>query len=99
MIGPFFYVGFMELLKAWVKGAFDFLHYTAADSGSKIVYGGSAAGGSTSVMVQPQTEQSLSWLLPYVPLIAVSIAFLKLAFDFLKWWVERGEKTAIKTGH
>lgn len=88
----------MELLSSWVKGFFDFFHYTAADSGSKVIYGGSVAGGGTSAMIQPQMEQPLVWLLPYVPLIAVSIAFLKLAFDFFKWWIERGEKPITKAG-
>lgn len=71
-----------------IKNIFSFLKFTVQESGSKIIYGGSIGGGATSRAVQVE-DMPLDWLLPYAPLIGLTIALLKLIFDFIKWRYER----------
>lgn len=82
---PIFYKGYMKSLKEF----FLFFKYTAQDAGSKVIYSSSATGAATSKAVTASPEQPLLWLLPYVPLMAIVIAALKLVFDFYKWRSER----------
>lgn len=64
-----------------INQIFSFLKFTASTDGSKVVYGGSGSGGVTASKVHLDNDAFLSWLLPYVPLIAVAVALLKLSFD------------------
>lgn len=72
-----------------LKEFFLFFKYTVHDAGSKVIYSSTATGAATSKAVIADPDQPLMWLLPYVPLMAIIIAALKLAFDFYKWRSER----------
>ena len=72
-----------------LRELFAFIQYTAGNAGSKVIYGSSATGAATSKAVPEATDGFLSGILPYVPLLAVAVAALKLAFDIYKWRVER----------
>jgi hypothetical protein len=75
----------------FLKQTFLFFKYTLHDAGSKLIYSGTVTGAATSQAI-PADEvpnEPLLWLLPYVPLMAVVIAALKLTFDFYKWRIER----------
>lgn len=83
----------------WLKSLFDFTRFTFSEANSKTIYVASGTGGATAQAVPVRESFSLDWLLPYVPLIAVSIAFLKLVFDFYRWRVEREQKAIAKLGN
>ncbi len=82
----------------WLKSLFDFARFTLSEANSKTIYVASGTGGATAKAVPTGEGFSLDWVLPYVPLIAVSIAFLKLVFDFYRWRVEREQKATAKSG-
>lgn len=72
----------MEIL----KNVGNFLKFTVSSDSSKLIYGGSLSGGASAKAVVTNSASGAEVILPYVPLIAVTVAALKLAFDIYVWF-------------